>query len=124
MGQSTREVAVGPIADVPPGTTMKFMLPTPGEPVEAFVVNVRGELHGWVNRCRHVPMTLDWVENRFLDATGEHIVCATHGGVYLPDTGECIGGPPLGRRLIRVPVRVEGDQVMAQVPAELDAPDR
>ena len=40
-----------------------------GEPTEAFVVNFGGELHAWVNRCRHVALTMDWVENRFLDAS-------------------------------------------------------
>ncbi len=113
------EVVVGAVGDVPPGATRKFWLPTAEGPVEAFVVNFRGELHGWVNRCRHVPLTMDWVENRFLDASGEHIVCATHGGLYRPDTGECVAGPPFGKMLIRVPLRLDGDQVVATTPAEL-----
>jgi nitrite reductase/ring-hydroxylating ferredoxin subunit len=121
--QSRPEIVVGAVTDVKPGTTVKFMLPTSGEPVEAFVVNFRGELHAWVNRCRHVPMTMDWVENRFLDETGEHIVCATHGGVYRPDTGECVGGPPLGRVLIRVPLRVEGEHLIARVPPVIAGPE-
>jgi nitrite reductase/ring-hydroxylating ferredoxin subunit len=117
--QSARDVVVGVVGDLPPGATRKFSLPTPGEPVEAFLVNFRGALHAWVNRCRHVPLTMDWVENQFLDAAGEHIVCATHGGMYRPDTGECVGGPPFGKVLIRVPLRVEGDRVIASTPAEL-----
>jgi len=119
MEQSAREVVVGDAAEVAPGTTRKFLLPTPGMPTEAFVVNFRGELYAWVNRCRHVPMTMDWVENRFLDAEGAHVVCATHGGRYRPDTGECVAGPPFGRRLIRVPLRREGDRLIAEVPPEL-----
>jgi nitrite reductase/ring-hydroxylating ferredoxin subunit len=119
--QSAPEVVVGAVGDVPPGTTRKFWLATAEGPVEAFVVNFRGELHGWVNRCRHVPLTMDWVENRFLDASGEHIVCATHGGLYRPDTGECVAGPPFGKVLIRVPLRIEGGQVVATTPTELAA---
>jgi nitrite reductase/ring-hydroxylating ferredoxin subunit len=119
MGQSASEVVVAAAADVSPGTTVKFLLPVPGEVVEAFVVNFHGELHAWVNRCRHVPMTMDWVENRFLDETGEHVVCATHGGLYRPDTGECIAGPPFGKSLIRVPIRLDGGQIIAAVPPEL-----
>jgi nitrite reductase/ring-hydroxylating ferredoxin subunit len=117
--QSVREVTVGAVSEIAPGQTRKFLLPTGGEPVEAFVVNFRGALHAWVNRCRHVPLTMDWVENHFLDEAGEHIVCATHGGLYRPDTGECVAGPPFGKVLIRVPLRVEGDQLIATVPAEL-----
>jgi nitrite reductase/ring-hydroxylating ferredoxin subunit len=113
------EVVVGAAGTLRPGQTRKFLLPTAGEPVEAFVVNFRGELRAYVNRCRHVPLTMDWVENRFLDESGEHIVCGTHGGLYRPDTGECVAGPPVGRVLIRVPLRIEGDRLIATVPPEL-----
>ena len=117
--QSTREVVIGCVGDLPPGATRKFLLPTAAAPIEAFVVNVDGALHAWVNRCRHVPLTMDWVDNRFLDDDGL-ILCATHGARYRSDTGECILGPPLGRRLLRVPLRVEGDRVIATTPTGLD----
>ena len=116
MGQSPPEVVACEVGELLPGTTRKFLLPTAGEPVEAFVVNFHGTLHAWVNRCRHVSLTMDWVENRFLDETGEHVVCATHGALYRPDSGECVSGPPLGLRLIRVPLRVEGTHLLATVP--------
>ncbi len=120
MGQSEHaEIVIGSVGDVAPGETRKFLLPSPGGPTEAFVVNFRGELHAWVNRCRHVPLTMDWVENRFLDASRDFIVCGTHGALYRPDTGECVEGPPLGRALLRVPLRVDGDRIIATVPAEL-----
>jgi nitrite reductase/ring-hydroxylating ferredoxin subunit len=115
--QSPRELVVGTVGDLAPGTTRKFWLPTEPEPTEAFLLNFRGTLHAWVNRCRHVPLTMDWVENRFLDESGEYIVCSTHGGLYRADDGMCVAGPPAGRVLIRVPLRIEGDQVIATVPA-------
>ena len=122
VGQSTAEIEVGVVGDLAPGATRKFLLPTPGEPTEAFLVNVAGEVHAWVNRCRHVALTMDWVENRFLDEAAELIVCATHGARYRPDSGECVSGPPVGRVLIRVPLRIENGRVFATVPAELSPP--
>ena len=119
MGQSDRELVVGRVGDLAPGETRKFLLPTAGEPTEAFLVNVGGEVHAWVNRCRHVPLTLDWVEGRFLDESGCWIVCATHGALYQPATGECVSGPPFGRFLVRVPLRTEEDRLIASVPDEL-----
>ncbi len=113
-----REVVIGIVGDLAPGETRKFMLPIAGDPIEAFVVNADGALHAWVNRCRHVALTMDWSENRFLDDEG-FIVCATHGARYRPDTGECVLGPPTGRYLVRVPLRVEGDRVIATVPDEI-----
>jgi nitrite reductase/ring-hydroxylating ferredoxin subunit len=119
MEQSIDEVVVGPVSEVPPGTTKKFLLTVEGLPVEGFVVNVKGTLHAWVNRCRHVPMTMDWVDNRFLDEAREYIVCGTHGATYRPDTGECVGGPALGRALIRVPLRIDAGRVLVRTPAAL-----
>ena len=119
MEQSGSELVVATVGDLAPGTTRKFLLPAQPEPVEAFLVNVDGVLHAYVNRCRHVPLTMDWVENRFLDESGCYIVCSTHGGMYRPDTGECVAGPPAGRFLIRVPLRIEGDRVIATIPEGL-----
>jgi nitrite reductase/ring-hydroxylating ferredoxin subunit len=121
MGQSEDggELVIGSVTDLKPGETRKFLLPAAGEPVEAFVVNFRGELHAWVNRCRHVALTMDWAENRFLDESGEFIVCGTHGALYRPDSGQCVEGPPLGRTLVRVPLRVDGDRLIATVPPGL-----
>ena len=113
----TAPIAIARVGELAPGQTKKFLLDWGGSEVEAFVVNHRGELHAYVNRCRHVPMTMDWVENRFLTEDGEFIQCATHGAWYEPDSGECVAGPPLGKMLIRVPLTVEGDVVYAGCPA-------
>ncbi|MBI4519148.1 MAG: Rieske 2Fe-2S domain-containing protein [Deltaproteobacteria bacterium] len=104
--------------ELAPGQTKKFVLPNQGYEIECFVINHNGTLHAWVNRCRHVPMTMDWIENRFLSEDGRHIQCATHGACYNPDTGECVIGPACGKFLIRVPLEVVGDEVRATCPAE------
>jgi len=119
MEQSRGELVVGTVGDLAPGETRKFLLPTAGEPTEAFLVNVDGAVHAWVNRCRHVEITMDWVEGRFLDESKCWVVCATHGALYKPDTGECVSGPPFGRFLIRVPLRIEGEQLIASIPDQL-----
>ena len=52
--------------------------------------------HAYLNRCAHVAMELDWQPDRFFDDSGRWLLCATHGAVYQPDTGECAGGPCRG----------------------------
>lgn len=104
--------------EVAPGTTKKFLFARNGQEIEAFVVNFGGELHAYLNRCRHVPMTMDWVENQFFTEDGEYIQCATHGACYKPDTGECVEGPPCGKFLIRVPLRFEKGEIIADLPPE------
>jgi nitrite reductase/ring-hydroxylating ferredoxin subunit len=73
-----------------------------------------------VNRCRHVPMAMDWVENQFLTEDGRYILCATHGAAFEPESGECIFGPPCGKSLARVPLSIKSGQVVAHRPQEED----
>jgi len=110
-------VVVVRVGEVQPGQTKKFMLAIDGREEECFVVNFDGTLHAYVNRCLHVPMTLDWVENQFFTEDRRYIQCATHGACFEPDTGECISGPPCGKYLIRVPLTVRDDAVVVAAPA-------
>jgi nitrite reductase/ring-hydroxylating ferredoxin subunit len=70
-----------------------------------FFVRYDGRVYGYLNRCAHVPMELDWVEGQFFESSGIYLMCATHGAIYAPDTGRCVGGPCRGARLR--PVEVE-----------------
>jgi nitrite reductase/ring-hydroxylating ferredoxin subunit len=106
-------------SELAPGATKKFLLTCDGQEIEGFVLNVGGAFHAWVNRCRHVPMGLDWVENQFFTEDGQFLQCATHGAYYLPDTGECIAGPPCGKSLVRVPITIEGDMILGGCPGPL-----
>ena len=112
-------VVVARVGELQPGQTRKFMLEIDGREEECFVVNVAGTLHAYVNRCLHVPMTLDWVENQFFTEDGQLVQCATHGAHYLPDTGECIAGPPCGKSLVRIPLRIADGVIVADCPASL-----
>ena len=76
-----------------------------GGDVVVFFVRYGGEAYGYLNRCAHVPMELDWVEGQFFESSGLYLMCATHGAIYAPDTGKCVGGPCRGGRLR--PVQVE-----------------
>jgi nitrite reductase/ring-hydroxylating ferredoxin subunit len=113
-------VVVAHVGELGPGQTKKFIVSVDGREVECFLVNYDGRLFAYVNRCRHVPMTMDWVDNQFLTEDGRYILCATHGAAYEPETGECIFGPPCGKILDHVPLTVEGDWVVAHRPNEDD----
>jgi nitrite reductase/ring-hydroxylating ferredoxin subunit len=117
--RSVMAVLVARTDEVTPGRSKKFLVRAGGQEVEAFLVNVGGAFHAYVNRCRHVPMGLDWVENQFFTADGQYVQCATHGAYYVPETGECIAGPPCGKSLQRVPLRVEDGAILADDPGPL-----
>ena len=101
-----------PSQDLPErGTGVRFSVKTAQGPIPAFVVRYRGKVQGYLNRCAHVPIELDWMEGQFYDLTGHYLICSTHGATYLPDTGRCIGGPCRGAILTKLPVTERGDGV-------------
>ena len=102
------------------GESLKFMLPIRGADEECFLINFAGEFHAYVNRCRHVPMAMDWVDNQFFAEEGRYLMCQTHNAYYEPASGECIAGPQTacGKFLYRVPTEIEDGMIYARPPQE------
>ena len=94
------------VSEVAEGTTVKFQFSRRGKTVEAFLARHQGRLVAYENVCRHLPLTLDYDDNRFFDRAGNHFVCQTHGAVYDPLNGVCVRGPCEGEKLKRVPIEV------------------
>ena len=116
----SKEPVVAQVGEIELGTTKKFIRIVNDRETECFILNYNGKLFAYMNSCRHVPMTMDWVENQFLNEDGRYILCATHGAAYEPDTGECVFGPPCGQFLARIPLEIVGDDVIAGQPIEDD----
>jgi len=81
------------------GIGVRFRLGDGDHADSGFVVRSDGRVAGFVNRCAHVPMELDWIAGHFFDAGGTRLVCATHGAEYDPASGRCLGGACAGRGL-------------------------
>lgn len=99
---------------------MKFMLPVRGADEECFVINFQGHYHAYVNRCRHVPMAMDWIDNQFFAEQGRYLMCQTHNAYFEPASGECIAGPPsaCGKFLYRVPLEIDNGVIYARQPEQ------
>lgn len=78
------------------GQAVPFDVVYAGQTCRAFAVRFKGLVRAYLNRCTHVAMELDWQPNRVFDATGQWLLCASHGAAYAPDTGQCAGGPCQG----------------------------
>lgn len=87
------------------GVGVRFDLLWHGERVSAFALRIDGQPVAYLNRCRHIPVELDWQPGRFLDETGQWIICAMHGATYHTRTGMCAGGPCRGKALVQVALR-------------------
>ncbi|WP_251865505.1 Rieske 2Fe-2S domain-containing protein [Achromobacter sp. Marseille-Q4962] len=81
----------------------------------AFFVRYQGRVYGYLNRCAHVGVELDW-EGSFFTRAGDLLMCARHGATYQPDTGLCVGGPCKNGRLVALQVQ-ERDEAVYWTPA-------
>jgi nitrite reductase/ring-hydroxylating ferredoxin subunit len=81
-----------------------------GQSCRAFAIRFEGQAHAYLNRCAHVAMEMDFQPNQFFDSSGEWLMCATHGAMYHPATGECVGGPCRGG-LVKIGVEEQGGVV-------------
>ncbi len=113
MPPEHRVAASGELAE---GESVKFSFELNGQSCAGFVIRHRGQLYAYRNQCRHIPMTLDWVENRFLSRDRCFIQCATHGALYEIATGLCISGPPAGEQLHRLEVTVRDGDIFISAP--------
>ena len=80
--------------------------------VDGFVVRVNGKYFAYINRCKHMAMPLDLVENQFFTRTRKYIKCQSHGAMYLPESGKCVAGPCRGKALDPLPIRIEGEEIL------------
>lgn len=105
------------------GRGVRFPVMAGGRDATGFVVRYSGKAHGYLNRCAHVPIELDWNEGDFFDSSGLYLICSTHGAVYVPENGHCTGGPCRGRSLRRIAIVEKDNQVFWQ-PDEYVEPAR
>ena len=86
------------------GDGIRFPVGTRDGPTTGFVVRFQGIARGYLNRCAHVGVELDWERGKFFDRSGLYLMCATHGAIYAPETGRCAGGPCRGQGLRVIPI--------------------
>ncbi len=114
--KGSRRKLVGAVGEIAHGESKKFTLQRGRRELEGLLVNFQGNLFAYLNRCPHTGLALDWVNNQFFSADKRYLMCATHGAVFEPPTGECIWGPCVGLSLQALPIEIEEGQVYARLP--------
>ncbi|MGB7184600.1 MAG: Rieske 2Fe-2S domain-containing protein [Burkholderiaceae bacterium] len=97
---------------------VRFAIGPGGE--SAFAIRSKGGPRAFLNRCSHVPIELDWPEAVFFDDDARFIQCATHGAMYDPGTGACVGGPCAGRGLVALQCNESDGTVWARQQESLE----
>lgn len=93
------------------GRGVRFEVEYFGEPAPAFAVRHGGRVRGYLNRCAHVAMELDWQEGVFFDSDGRDLLCSTHGATYDAQSGRCLGGPCNGSPLVKLRIEERDNMV-------------
>lgn len=96
------------------GLGVRFEVTHAGEPTPAFAVRFDGLCRAYLNQCAHIPVELDFQEGEFFDDSGLYLVCSTHGALYAPESGACMGGPCNGRGLTALKVVEMDGQVFVK----------
>lgn len=90
------------------GRGVRFTVDRHGFSDPAFAVRFYGRVYAYLNRCAHVPTEMDRQTGEFFDHSGLYLTCATHGALYAPESGRCLGGRCNGKGLVALSV-VERD---------------
>ncbi len=111
----SEEILICAAADVADGGRgVRFPVLAAGQDATGFVIRHGGTAYGYLNRCAHVPIELDWAEGEFFESSGLYLMCATHGAIYIPSSGQCAGGPCRGGRLRPIAIAEHDDKLYWQ----------
>jgi nitrite reductase/ring-hydroxylating ferredoxin subunit len=98
--ETDQERRVCRLDEVPEGAARGFSpMKKGGRPLGLIVVRTASGVRVYENRCPHRGTPLDWAPGRFLDETGEYLVCSTHAALFSLENGECVSGPCPGESL-------------------------
>jgi nitrite reductase/ring-hydroxylating ferredoxin subunit len=81
------------------------------QPWPIIVVRWGRRVFGYLNKCPHDGVNLDWERNQFLDPNGVRLMCGKHGAVFDIGTGICADGPCKGRSLTPVALTILDDDI-------------
>ncbi len=97
--------------DMPIGDARVLKVSAGERPQEIILARTDDGFRAYLNRCRHIPVSLDWGDGEVLDESGEMLQCRTHGALYRIEDGLCIAGPCKGHTLIPVEIEERGNGV-------------
>jgi nitrite reductase/ring-hydroxylating ferredoxin subunit len=70
-----------------------------------------GGIRAFKNSCPHLHMPLETFPDRFLNSSGEGLICSTHGAQF-DKNGKCFSGPCLGRSLQELAIEIDDGNIM------------
>jgi nitrite reductase/ring-hydroxylating ferredoxin subunit len=94
------------------GDGVRFEIERTGATASGFAIRFAGVVHAYLNRCAHVGVELDWEPGKFFDSERLLLICSSHGALYDPSTGACLGGPCGGGGLEKLAIEERDGEVL------------
>ena len=116
MTDALESVVVGRLDELSDPGCREFTIGAGDWPFKGFVVRQGDAIYAYQNFCVHAGHPLNWQKDKFLTADGKQIICASHGAIYVIESGECIAGPCPGRKLRAVEVAVKNGDIVVRGP--------
>ena len=91
------------LADIPDNDARGFRTPRG----EIIVARQGLAVYGYVNRCPHIGIGLNFQPDVFMDLSYRYLQCANHGALFRVEDGFCLRGPCHGQSLKSVPLVIE-----------------
>lgn len=107
----TEKTRIAASAQLAENATIKFTFESSEGKQEGFVFFRSGQYYAYQNTCAHLSLSLDMEDDDFFTVDGDMLQCKTHGAVYIPETGECVGGPCVGDWLRKLNLEVRLGEV-------------
>lgn len=80
------------------------------------MVKEEKRFYAYHNLCKHLPVTLDLNDNKFLTEDTDYLQCHKHGAIFKITTGYCIEGPCEGANLTKLELEEEDSELVIKVP--------
>jgi nitrite reductase/ring-hydroxylating ferredoxin subunit len=105
------KIVIASLQDLRKKQSVKFKFRRDGISRDGFAALFQGQVIVYENVCRHLPLAIDYGDDRFFTGDGSEIICQTHGAVYDPLTGLCTRGPCEGASLFKIPFEVREEKI-------------
>jgi len=116
MSATRTEVEVGRLDELDDPGCREFRVGDGDWPFRGFVVREDDGVYAYQNYCAHAGHPLNWKPDSFLTPDGSQIICSSHGAAYDIESGVCVAGPCVGKKLRTLDVAVRDGLVIVQVP--------
>ncbi len=111
-----QEWHIANLADIAEPGAVEFRVGEDDWPFRGFIVRWQGQVYAYTNTCPHTGHPLNINPDGFFSLDMMSLLCTSHGALFEPDTGLCIGGPCSGAKLKALECRIDNGRVVVYAP--------